>query len=157
MLRSARGPEFKALCTAHRAIRLDSSLTNECMSAVEIVVIPTKPVPPDRVSKLGPPRATEVPNHQKQEDLMKSKILRLVMTGCCIGGAATLPSGCVYKPDVHEHEPMTTATMTYSPGYVVHTLPSGYETRVVGGTTYYVSGRTYYRSQAGGYVVVEAP
>ena len=42
-------------------------------------------------------------------------------------------------------------------GYEVRSLPSGYRTEVVGGTSYYVHDGHYYRSRSGRYVVVEAP
>ena len=44
-----------------------------------------------------------------------------------------------------------------SVGYEVRSLPSGYRTEVVGGTSYYVHDGHYYRSRSGRYVVVEAP
>lgn len=41
---------------------------------------------------------------------------------------------------------------------VITTLPTGYRTRVVSGTTYYYTRNTYYRSYpSGGYVVVPRP
>ncbi len=46
---------------------------------------------------------------------------------------------------------------TYRPGYSVTTLPSGYRTEVISGTSYYHHGDVYYRPQGRGYVVVESP
>ena len=41
---------------------------------------------------------------------------------------------------------------------VITTLPTGYRTRTVSGTTYYYTRNTYYRSYpSGGYVVVPRP
>ncbi len=42
-------------------------------------------------------------------------------------------------------------------GAVVHFLPFGHKTLVIGGATYYHSNNTYYRACPTGYVVVSAP
>lgn len=90
---------------------------------------------------------------------MKTSTTKTLLLGCCAVTLAALQSGCYYKTtEVHQPDPAVTASVTtYSPGYVVRTLPSGYQTRVVSGTTYYTAHGTYYRPHTGGYVVVEAP
>lgn len=58
---------------------------------------------------------------------------------------------------IRTREPDRVVTVTTGPGYAVRTLPAGYRTVVVRGTTYYTSGDVYYRTAPGGYVVVERP
>lgn len=65
-----------------------------------------------------------------------------------------LATSCI---SIRSREPDRVVTVTRSPGYVVKTLPAGSRTVVVRGTSYYTSGDVYYRSQPGGYVVVERP
>jgi hypothetical protein len=48
-------------------------------------------------------------------------------------------------------------TVTYQPGYVVTTLPTGYTTSVYRGATYYTYNGVYYRTAPKGYVVVTSP
>lgn len=81
--------------------------------------------------------------------LFKSLFLSLALlaTGLTV-------TGCIA---IRSREPDRVVTVTNSPGYVVRTLPVGYRTVVVRGTTYYSSGNVYYRAQPGGYVVVERP
>jgi hypothetical protein len=93
----------------------------------------------------------------KQKQAMKTSTIRTLQVGCCAVAITVFQSNCVYKPEVRNHEPGVASVTTYNPGYVVRTLPSGYQTRVVSGTTYYTSNGTYYRPHSGGYVVVEAP
>ncbi|GAA5484273.1 DUF6515 family protein [Haloferula sargassicola] len=77
---------------------------------------------------------------------LKHAILTLAATG-----AALAFSSCV--------DPYYGAAgaTTYQPGYVINTLPSGYNTVDIGGTTYYRHNNTYYRPRGNRYVVVEAP
>jgi hypothetical protein len=84
---------------------------------------------------------------------MKNTLKTLQLGGLVLSGIL-LQSGCV---EVRTPERMSTVTTTYTPGYTVQTLPTGYETRVVGGTTYYTYGGSYFRPASRGYVVVEAP
>lgn len=66
--------------------------------------------------------------------------------------AALLP-GCVTSyPDAG-----ASASVTYRTGYEVRTLPPGYRVETIGGTRYYQSNGTYYRSRSGRYVVVDPP
>jgi len=51
----------------------------------------------------------------------------------------------------------TTTVTTYSPGHRINSLPGGYRTEIIGGSTYYYHNGSYYRSGSGGYVVVDAP
>jgi len=89
---------------------------------------------------------------------MKTSAIKSLQLGCCALVITAFQSNCVYKPEVRQSEPGVTASVTtYSPGYVVRTLPSGYQTRVVSGTTYYTYHGTYFRPHTGGYVVVAAP
>lgn len=67
---------------------------------------------------------------------------------------ATLFTGCVV------HEPARVVTVreqTYSPGYVVNTLPPGYTVRRYQNVDYYVANDTYYRRGPRGYTVVQSP
>jgi hypothetical protein len=45
----------------------------------------------------------------------------------------------------------------YSPGYRVNSLPGGYRSENISGSTYYYYNGYYYRPVSGGYVVVDAP
>lgn len=45
----------------------------------------------------------------------------------------------------------------YSPGYRINSLPGGYRSETISGSTYYYHDGYYYRSGSGGYVVVDAP
>jgi len=46
---------------------------------------------------------------------------------------------------------------TYQPGYRTTSLPHGYRTENLAGSTYYYSNGSYYQRNAGGYVVIDAP
>lgn len=46
---------------------------------------------------------------------------------------------------------------TYQPGYRLTSLPSGYRSENLGGSTYYYHNGAYYQQNSGGYVVTEAP
>jgi hypothetical protein len=64
-------------------------------------------------------------------------------------------TGCI---TIRKDEPVATVTTTYQPGYVVTTLPAGYQTVRVRDSEYYkVSGTYYRRYEKGGYVVVNNP
>lgn len=64
-------------------------------------------------------------------------------------------TGCI---TIRRDEPVATVTTTYEPGYVVTTLPAGYQTVRVRNVEYYkVSGTYYRRYEKGGYVVVNNP
>ena len=89
---------------------------------------------------------------------MKNHVHQILQAGCCTVAISALLASCYYKPtEVHQPADPSVTTVTYSPGYVVRTLPSGYQTRVVSGTTYYTYGGTYFRPHTRGYVVVDAP
>jgi len=51
----------------------------------------------------------------------------------------------------------STKYQTYQPGYRINSLPNGYRSEVISGSTYYYNDGHYYRPQSGGYVVVDAP
>lgn len=57
---------------------------------------------------------------------------------------------------VVQPERLTTAA-TYMPGYRIDSLPSGYRSENLGGSTYYYHNGAYYQRHSGGYVVAEAP
>ena len=46
---------------------------------------------------------------------------------------------------------------THSPGYRVNSLPRGYRSETISGSTYYYQNGNYYRRSTGGYIVIEAP
>lgn len=50
-----------------------------------------------------------------------------------------------------------TTVTTYQPGYRLNSLPSGYRSENLGGSTYYYHNGAYYQQNSGGYVVTEAP
>ncbi len=88
---------------------------------------------------------------------MKTLIIKAFLVGSSVATLAFL-SSCYHKTtEVHQPEPGVAAVTTYNPGYVIQTLPSGVQTRVVRGTTYYTHQNTYYRPHTRGYVVVESP
>lgn len=68
--------------------------------------------------------------------------LGLSLTSCVDPYAATYGSASV---------------TTYDPGYTVRTLPSGYRTEIVSGTTYYYHNGSYFRPRDNRYIVVDAP
>lgn len=84
---------------------------------------------------------------------MKTSVTKSLVLGCCgLAIAAMLPS-CVQTGPAY---PAAQASVRV--GYEVRTLPYGYRTEVISGTTYYVHGGNYYRPRPGGsYVIVEAP
>ena len=90
---------------------------------------------------------------------MKNHPFRIRLTGCGALAATALLANCYYKPtEVHQNEPGTSSTVTtYSPGYVVQTLPSGSQTRTIRGSTYYFYNGSYFQPTTSGYVVVESP
>ena len=78
-----------------------------------------------------------------------TQLLLLAGFGLAIG--TVLPS-CV-EPYRGRHHTVT----TYQPGDEVSSLPKGYRTEVINGTSYYCHGDTYYRPRHGRYVVVQDP
>ena len=69
-------------------------------------------------------------------------------------GSGVLLTSCV---DPYYTGPSSATVTVHRPGYVVQTLPHGYRTEVIGGTSYYYHDNVYYRPQGRGYVVVESP
>lgn len=83
---------------------------------------------------------------------MKTQSVSLLLaSGLAIG----MLSSCV-APTV-THGEATVTTTSYQPGYQLTALPSGYQSEVISGRNYYYHNGAYYRRQANGYVVVEAP
>lgn len=69
-------------------------------------------------------------------------------------GASALLTGCVVS------EPSRVVTVreeSYTPGYVVRSLPPGYTVRRYQNEDYYVVNDVYYRRAPSGYTVVESP
>lgn len=50
-----------------------------------------------------------------------------------------------------------TTVTTYQPGYRLSSLPGGYRSENLGGSTYYYHNGAYYQRNADGYIVTEAP
>lgn len=75
-----------------------------------------------------------------------------VITGValCMGLAS-----CVVPYDSNDGG--SVSVTRYSPGYRVNTLPGGYRSENISGSTYYYHDGYYYRPGSGGYVVVDAP
>ena len=65
-------------------------------------------------------------------------------------------SSCVSPYDTGPRT-STTTTTTYRPGYTTSTLPGGYRSETIGGTSYYYHNGAYYQRRNDSYVVVEAP
>lgn len=88
-------------------------------------------------------------NHYKH---MKTLLVKPLVLGC-LGLAITsmLPS-CV-DARAGYRGPQASVSV----GYEARTLPIGYRTEVIGGTSYYIHNGVYYRPRSGRYVVVEAP
>ncbi|MDP3849086.1 MAG: hypothetical protein Q8Q59_01180 [Luteolibacter sp.] len=64
-------------------------------------------------------------------------------------------SSCVVPYDSYGGDSATVTT--YRPGYRVNSLPGGYRSETISGSTYYYHDGYYYRQGSGGYVVVDAP
>ncbi len=75
-----------------------------------------------------------------------------VMTGValCMGVVS-----CVVPYDSHGGS--SVSVTRYSPGYRITSLPGGYRSENISGSTYYYHDGYYYRPGSGGYVVVDAP
>ncbi len=81
---------------------------------------------------------------------MKTFIAKsLVLGSLGLAIAAMLPSCVATYP--------ATGSANVSVGYEARTLPYGYRSEVISGTTYYVHNGAYYRPRGGRYVVVQAP
>jgi hypothetical protein len=80
--------------------------------------------------------------------------MKLTLLSTAATAVTLLTTGCVvesYNP------PPPHGQVSYEPGYVINTLPSGYRTEVISGTRYYSHDNVYYRPQGRGYVVVRSP
>jgi hypothetical protein len=64
-------------------------------------------------------------------------------------------SSCVVPYDSHGGS--SVSVTRYSPGYRITSLPGGYRSENISGSTYYYHDGYYYRPGSGGYVVVDAP
>ncbi len=64
-------------------------------------------------------------------------------------------ASCVVPYDSHGGS--SVSVTRYSPGYRVTSLPGGYRSETISGSTYYYHDGYYYRQGSGGYVVVDAP
>jgi hypothetical protein len=76
--------------------------------------------------------------------------------GAFLLAAGVLFSSCV-DPYYSQNQRQPQHVTTYSAGYEVRSLPSGYRTEMIGGTKYYNHNGTDYRPRSGSYVVVDAP
>jgi hypothetical protein len=81
------------------------------------------------------------------------KITTTILSLLAAGSGALLTS-CV---DPYYSGPSSTSVTVHRPGYVVQTLPPGYRSEVISGTSYYYHDNVYYRPQGRGYVVVDSP
>jgi hypothetical protein len=64
-------------------------------------------------------------------------------------------ASCVVPYDSHGGG--SVSVTRYSPGYRINSLPGGYRSENISGSTYYYHDGYYYRPGSGGYVVVDAP
>lgn len=83
---------------------------------------------------------------------MKTQYVSLLASGF----AAAMLSSCA-PPPPETHTETSVTTTSYQPGYRLTTLPSGYRSEVIAGNSYYYQNGAYYRRDANGYVVVDAP
>lgn len=83
---------------------------------------------------------------------MKKPITPLLL-GTSLAIGMTL-SSCMVPSDGYVG---STTVTTYQPGRRISSLPGGYRSEIISGTTYYYHDGSYYRPHSGGYVVVEAP
>jgi hypothetical protein len=79
-----------------------------------------------------------------------------ILTPVAVLGVAFALSNCVEVP-YDQHRQTTVTSRTYTPGYSVRTLPTGYRTEIVGGSQYYHHNGTYYQPRGSSYVVVDRP
>ena len=86
---------------------------------------------------------------------MKTPATKPLLLGCLGLALGTMLTSCV-DPNYARNGPPQ-GNVNYSVGYETRSLPRGYRTEVIGGTSYYNYNGTYYRPRSGRYVVVEAP
>jgi hypothetical protein len=79
---------------------------------------------------------------------MKTSKTTPVLLGCLGIAMATMLPSCV-DPYASNHGSSVTVS-TYRPGYQTRILPSGYRSKIIGGTRYYNHNGTYYQSRSGG-------
>ncbi len=88
-----------------------------------------------------------------------TKPTTLILTATTV--AAFSLTACVTERIVETNPVGTTSSSTtvttYEPGYTTTSLPTGYTTRTVSGSQYYVVGDTYYTRSPSGYTVVASP
>jgi len=85
---------------------------------------------------------------------MKSNNIPLLFAAVIVLGSVL--SSCVVPYDANVGTTTTTIT-DYQPGYRTTSLPNGYQSEVISGSTYYYNDGNYFRPESGGYVVVSAP
>lgn len=89
-------------------------------------------------------------------------IKSLHFAASAVAVSSLLVSACVTTERVNDDDLATTTTRsstvaTYEPGYVVESLPVGYQTRTVSGRQYYLADDVYYTRDTNGYTVVNGP
>ena len=85
---------------------------------------------------------------------MKTSATQKITFGCLGLAIATLLPSCV---DPYAQGSGQATVTTYRSGYEVRSLPPGYRTERIDGSSYYVHNGTYFRPRSGRYVVVDAP
>ena len=73
------------------------------------------------------------------------------------GAALCLSLASCVAPYGGGYQGSSTTYTSYQPGYRTTSLPRGYRSENLGGSTYYYHNGAYYQRNAGGYVVTEAP
>ncbi len=94
---------------------------------------------------------TENPTEARKGTSRSRLLPALAGTALCLSLAS-----CVYPYDDGRYGSTSTIT-THQPGYRLDSLPSGYRSENLGGSTYYYHNGAYYQRHSGGYVVAEAP
>lgn len=107
------------------------------------------------IETTDPTNEPTVPAGTRPDGSRKSR--RLFRPALVIGGVALCIglASCVVPYDSQVAGPVSVTS--YSPGYTVTSLPGGYRSEAIAGSTYYYHDGYYYRQGSGGYVVVDAP
>jgi hypothetical protein len=97
-----------------------------------------------------------IPSQQETVSVAPNRKLHPMLA---VAGAAACIclASCVAPYDAYGGGSSVTTTSYYQPGYRINSLPSGYRTENISGSTYYYQNGNYYRRDSNGYVVIDAP
>lgn len=100
-------------------------------------------------------RLQAIQSTQSTKIIMKPYTTSLLFAASLVIG--TILTSCAPPADPHTDTTTTTTYSDFQPGYRTTTLPTGYQSEEISGSTYYYNNGHYYRPNGGGYVVVAAP